>query len=257
MVLGAGSMISEQTCVAETKECQKAKISYMSHMESVEKSKVNAFSIIDINQDGIPELLEGYMYDENSNMDQQLTAVYTYSKGKMKKLTNKLFRAEGSLKYSPLQKMICLYGGGTTNMFYLYKMSKNKLKSVGQIGYVWTDETCMERKPQKNGKWITDTAYNDFFKKTKSIELVTNTAEHRKLYLKNQCTIQCITGDSFSVKPKVADSRSIKYFSSRKSVVRVNSKGKVSVRKKGNAVMRIEVKCYGRKEVYKLKIRVK
>ncbi len=248
MVCVTSVLFHENTCDAATKAYEKAKRAYAAHMKNVDASKVNAFTTLDINKDGIPELLEGYMY-EGSNTDQQLTAVYTYSNGKVKKLRNKQFRAEGSLLYSSKKRTLCVYAGGTTGVHGMYKLSKGRLKSVGAIGYYWTDDTCTEKRPQKKGKWITDNAYSKFFKKFKSFDLVTNTVENRNFYLKGQRTIHCSVGDSFSVKPKVAASRSVQYSSSNKSVAKVNAKGKISVRKKGNAVVKIKVNYHGRTEV--------
>ena len=247
------------TVQAETKECQKAKLAYQRHLKKVDGSKVNSFAIVDINQDGIPELLEGYNYGkyegDASDGEQWVSAIYIYKKNKVKKITSKSFSAERAFYYHPKRKALVLYAGGTTNVYSILSLEKGKLTSGSSIGHPWYDEACTVRRAQLDGKWVSEKKYKAFFAKVKPVCFVENSAQNRKLFLINERSISGSLGNTFSVNLKKMAQKSIKYQSNKKSVVSVTKTGKIKLKRKGTAIITIVVNYYGRKEKYRVRVK--
>lgn len=180
-------VLCNTTLHAKTK-AQQAKQAYAKYLQSTDASRDNSFIVLDINKDGVPELLTGFVHEQSKS----LNCIFTYRDGKVKELANitkrnsVIIQAEQNVTYLPNKKCLILYDGGTSNNNSMYAINKQgKLKKIGEIGYRWYDDSCTVRKPRLNGKWITEKQYKNFFKKNKGIvyEYHRNTPKNRDKFL--------------------------------------------------------------------------
>ena len=180
-------VLCNTTLYAKTK-AQQAKQAYAKYLQSTDTSKDNSFIVLDINKDGVPELLTGFVYEQSKSLNR----IFTYRDGKVKELANitkrnsVIIQAEQNVTYLPNKKCLILYDGGTSNNNSMYAMNKQgKLKKIGEIGYRWYDDSCTVRKPHLNGKWISEKQYKNFFKKNKGVvyEYHRNTPKNRDKFL--------------------------------------------------------------------------
>ena len=81
LVILAGFCIAlcNTTLYAKTK-AQQAKQAYAKYLQSTDTSKDNAFIVLDINKDGVPELLTGSVYEQSKF----LNCIFTYRDGKVR-----------------------------------------------------------------------------------------------------------------------------------------------------------------------------
>lgn len=180
-------VLCNTTFHAKTK-AQQAKQAYAKYLQSTDTSRDNAFIVLDINKDGVSELLTGSVYEQSKF----LNCIFTYRDGKVKELANTtkrnsvIIQAEQNVSYLPNKKCLILYDGGTSNNNSMYAINKQgKLKKTGEIGYRWYDDSCTVRKPHLNGKWISEKQYKNFFKKNKGVvyEYHRNTPKNRDKFL--------------------------------------------------------------------------
>lgn len=247
--------------VCETKDKssvnKKAKKAYEKVL--AKKSADVAFSLLDINQDGVVELLMGEMYlscNEEGLSGGTIDEVYTYKNGKVVKISSNTFHSEREYYYDTGRKIIIMYYGGTTDAHGFYGVKGTNLIDKGGALSWWRDPAIMEQGYYINSKLVTEEEYNKRFhgKGINPITRVLNSTESRELYLRNKQSMEVNTGDSFSIKLSAADAKKVKYRSSNSSVASVNSSGKVQIKKSGKATIKIAVTYYGRKENYTINI---
>ena len=139
LVILAGFCIAlcNTTLYAKTK-AQQAKQAYAKYLQSTDTSKDNAFIVLDINKDGVPELLTGSVYEQSKF----LNCIFTYRDGKVKELANTtkrnsvIIQGEQNVSYLPNKKCLILYDGGTSNNNSMYAINKQgKLKKIGENGF--------------------------------------------------------------------------------------------------------------------------
>jgi len=143
----------------------------------MEKEGTDTFMILDVDGNGIPELIERRdEYDSNGNL-----WTYDYSKKKMKFMKG----LECGVVFYPKKHAIYLMYDVGYN--YWYKVTNGKMKAVA---YCYTDFVSEDDyEYEVNGKKTTKAKYNKYVKKLKKgkavkLKLVKNTQANRNKYLK-------------------------------------------------------------------------
>lgn len=149
------------------------------------------FSLLDINRDGIKELIAVGAYDRRAN-------IYTIKKGKVKELESVVCSIRSSytkgkykpyVEYNKAAKGLILHTHGGTGMLgnILYKLKGGKLKSVLYLdeSHDWSNGVEIKAMYSVEDKLVSKKTYmkyyNKYFKEGKSrkVFLKNNTAKNR------------------------------------------------------------------------------
>lgn len=234
-----------------------AKRSYEKHMAGNKDKHINAFSLVDINQDGIPELIEGQIYYPDLECpQQQVFSIYGYVNNRIKKLTGKDFWHERGMTYLPEQNAVAMYDGGTSNSSSYYGIKNNKLKKKGTIGHLWYGAKALERRPNLNGRWISEKKYKKFFKDEIPFSLIENTKENRELYLRNKRTLRVGVGDKCRIPKFEMTETDTSYASLTQDIISINEEGRLVCLKEGKGEIEIKQVFPGRTERFVITLQV-
>ncbi len=248
---------SAATAEPKETECDLAKQAYAVKLEKLycrKNQKVDMFSLCDIDQDGVPELLAGFGdVDENQNSKEyniQLWSIFTFAEGRVVKMTSGDFWHERDFGYSPSRKALLCYNGGTSNMYTMYAKENEELVKAGSLGHPWYDADTYKRKAQLDGKWVSEKKYKKFVEDILQQDFVVNSPGMRDLYLLNRRCLQGSAGTRASVAMEHMACAGMSYESSDSSVAAVNQKGRVKFGKNGTAKITTTVEYMGRTETY-------
>lgn len=156
------------------------------------KESSTHFTIVDLNADGIPELILG---TKGSDV-RDASAYYTYKDGKAVKIKRplELFPVYGALYSMPSRGTFAFRRGGpgfddgegSGGMPYLvreYKLENRKIKLVNEAYWIKYERGIKagENDYQLNGKKCTEEEFQEIYKSIGSvIELVPNSTKNRK-----------------------------------------------------------------------------
>lgn len=112
------------------------------------------------------------------------------------------------------------------------------------------------RKPNLNGKWISEKKYKKFFKEAVTLSLVENTKENRELYFQNKMTVNVASGDKFTISKLKMAEKSTTYSSLTPDVVSVSKNGRVACLQEGEGKVSIKMDFPGRTESYEIDFQV-
>ncbi len=173
-MLFVGAPTTAQAASKETKNA-KAHVAYTKwHMKNWNKSAADngtlAVCYFDINKDGVDEMIANYESDVNGYV------VYTYYKGKMKKLDTFAGSSSGSLSFWQAKGILVSTSNTAGFAEHYYKMSSSKLTLLARCSY---RNGAIDGPPYQyeiNGKETTKLEYDVYvkaLKKGKKVNLAT------------------------------------------------------------------------------------
>ena len=259
LIISCVSGMQISTVVVDAKDTNaKAKAAYNSLLKK-EKYKEASFCLVDMNQNGIDELVISFSaggYEMNSFWE-----VYTYFGDKLQKVA---FPEEYAKNYYLEYGFYPAYNPKTMefaadpqggSMLYMCTLKLKGNKFVKKHEFSWYHESCYY-----DDKEVSVEEMEKIYKKYSEdycLKGISNTAKNRKLYLENKKDISINVGDSKKIGLAPQFTKNISYKSSDAKIAKVDKKGKITAKKAGKAEITVKVQFYGHSEKYTITVTVK
>lgn len=256
---------SEQAKAAFLKFMEKK--DYEKHLDAEYGDGKYYFTVIDLNQDGITELMVG----TRETMGWQSIALYQFKNGKVV-LADELYCFGSPLYNKDKKNLIYLpYRSSVREeCIVVTKLEKGSLKTIRKFSYhdigmdrddnyIYEYSTSKGESQEKTiiSKKEYDSYFDKYVNDAERIELYENTKQNRNLYLQGKNTVEVGVGQKIQLSLDVKFSDKVTWSSSNKSIVEVDKSGNIKPKKLGTATVTATVKYVKHKEKFSFKIKIK